>query len=247
MHYKELLESGEPVYRETTRFKHFKNPVTSERYFSNYLSYKLMPSLSELEADLAYLGKEQAGYVSHYAFLFFAENQEISAELADYLNNQGFGLSRHLIFTSPVEDLQLKDRNLGGIRIVELDETYLEDYLQVQYQDHLQYGQVYAEQMLADNRAHLLTNGSKIYLALDGQRIVGSVTAWFLGDYVEIDDFSVQEAYRGRGIGSALQRAALAGQKKVILIAEEENRAMYQHQGYEEVSWYWTALQSDSR
>ena len=36
MDYKELLESGEPVYRETTRFKHFKNPVTSERYFSNY-------------------------------------------------------------------------------------------------------------------------------------------------------------------------------------------------------------------
>lgn len=92
MNYKELLESGEPVYRETTRFKHFKNPVTSERYFSNYLSYKLMPSLSELEADLAYLGKEQTSYVSHYAFLFFAENQEISAELADYLNNQGFGL-----------------------------------------------------------------------------------------------------------------------------------------------------------
>ena len=72
MDYKELLESGEPVYRETTRFKHFKNPVTSERYFSNYLSYKRMPSLSELEADLAYLAQEQAGYVSNYAFLFFA-------------------------------------------------------------------------------------------------------------------------------------------------------------------------------
>ena len=85
MDYKELLESGEPVYRETTRFKHFKNPVTSERYFSNYLSYKRMPSLSEVEADLAYLAHEQAGYVSNYAFLFFAENQEISAELEDYL------------------------------------------------------------------------------------------------------------------------------------------------------------------
>ena len=101
--------------------------------------------------------------------------------------------------------------------------------------------------MLADNEANLLSNGSKIFLALDGERIIGDVTAWFFGDYVEVDDFSVQEAYRGRGIGSALQRAALAGQKKVILIAEEENRAMYQHQGYEEVSWYWTALQSDSR
>ena len=147
MDYKELLESGEPIFRENTRFKHFKNPVTSERYFSNYLSYKRMPSLSELEADLAYLAQEQAGYVSNYAFLFFAENQEISAELADYLKKQGFGFSRHLIFTSPVEDLRLKDHNLGDIRIVELDEAYLEDYLQVQYQDHLQYGQVYAEQM----------------------------------------------------------------------------------------------------
>ena len=180
MDYKELLESGEPIFRENTRFKHFKNPVTSERYFSNYLSYKRMPSLSEVEADLAYLAQEQAGYVSNYAFLFFTENQEISAELADYLKNQGFGFSRHLIFTSQVEGLRLKDHNLGDIRIVELDEAYLEDYLQVQYQDHLQYGQVYAEQMLADNRDYLLTNGSKIYLALDGQRIVGSVTAWFL-------------------------------------------------------------------
>lgn len=206
-----------------------------------------MPSLSELEADLAYLGKEQAGYVSHYAFLFFAENQELSAEVVEYLKDKGFGFSRHLIFTNSVDQIQLRCSDLGDIRILELDETYLEDYLQVQYQDHLLYGQVYAEQMLADNRAHLLTNGSKIVLALDGQRIVGSVTAWFLGDYVEIDDFSVQEAYRWRGIGSALQRVALAGQKKVILIAEEENRAMYQHQGYEEISWYWTALQSDSR
>ena len=192
-------------------------------------------------------GIEQAGYVSHYAFLFFAENQEISAELADYLNNQGFGLSRHLIFTSPVEDLQFKDRNLGGIRIVELDETYLEDYLQVQYQDHLQYGQVYAEQMLADNRAHLLTNGSKIYLALDGQRIVGSVTAWFFEAYVEIDDYQVDAAYQGRGIGTALQKAALANQERAILVAEEANCSMYHHQGYKEVASYWIALRSDSR
>ena len=104
MNYKELLEAGEPVYRENTRFKHFKNPVTSERYFSNYLSYKLMPSLSELRADLAYLANEQAGYVSKYAFLFFAEKQELSAEVADDLKNHGFAFSRHQIFTSSEED-----------------------------------------------------------------------------------------------------------------------------------------------
>ena len=206
-----------------------------------------MPSLSELEADLAYLGKEQAGYVSHYAFLFFAENQELSAEVVEYLKDKGFGFSRHLIFTNSVDQIQLRCSDLGDIRILELDDSYLDAYLTYKYQAHLEYGQAYADQMRADNEANLLSNGSKIFLALDGERIIGDVTAWFFGDYVEVDDFSVQEAYRGRGIGSALQRAALAGQKKVILIAEEENRAMYQHQGYEEVSWYWTALQSDGR
>ena len=247
MDYKELLESGEPVYRETTRFKHFKNPVTSERYFSNYLSYKRMPSLSELEADLAYLAQEQAGYVSNYAFLFFAENGEWSQEIRDFLEREGFETAKHLIFTNSVDQIQLRCSDLGDIWILELVDSYLDAYLAYKYQAYLEYGQAYANQMRADNEANLLSNGSKIFLALDGERIIGDVTAWFFGDYVEVDDFSVQEAYRGRGIGSALQRAALAGQKKVILIAEEENRAMYQHQGYEEISWYWTALQSDSR
>lgn len=247
MNYKELLESGEPVYRETTRFKHFKNPVTSERYFSNYLSYKLMPSLSELWEDLTYLAQEQETYLTSYAFLFFAEKGEWSQEIRDFLEREGFETAKHLIFTNSVDQIQLRCSDLGDIRILELDDSYLDAYLAYKYQAYLEYGQAYANQMRADNEANLLSNGSKIFLALDGERIIGDVTAWFFGDYVEVDDFSVQEAYRGRGIGSALQRAALAGQKKVILIAEEENRAMYQHQGYEEVSWYWTALQSDSR
>ena len=247
MNYKELLEAGEHVYRENTRFKHFKNPVTSERYFSNYLSYKRMPSQSELREDLTYLAQEQEAYPTSYAFLFFSEKEEWSPEIRNFLEREGFETAKHLIFTNSVDQIQLRCSDLGGIRILELDDSYLDAFLAYKYQAHLEYGQAYVDQVLADNEANLLSNGSKIYLALDGQRIVGSVTSWFLGDYVEIDDFSVQEAYRGRGIGSALQRAALAGQKKVILIAEEENRAMYQHQGYEEISWYWTALQSDSR
>lgn len=149
-------------------------------------------------------------------------------------------------FYQPSGGLAAQGPCLGGIRIVELDETYLEDYLQVQYQDHLQYGQVYAEQILADNRAHLLTNGSKIYLALDGQRIVGSVTAWFFEAYVEIDDYQVDAAYQGRDWDHA-SKAALANQEQAILVAEEANRPMYHHQGYKEVASYWIALRSDSR
>lgn len=246
MKYKDLLESGEVVYLESARFKHFKNPVTSERYFSNYISYKTMPSLTELEDDLSYLAHEQEGYSSDFSFLFFAENQDFSRDIASYLDSQGFICSKHLIFTNLVDHLHLQTRDLGRIRIIHLDEVYLEAYLQVQYRSHLKYGKKYADQMLTDNRAHCLSNGSKIYLAMDGENIIGSVTAWFFEGYVEVDNYHVDPSYQGQGIGSALQLAALEGQDKVILIAEEENRAMYQHQGYKEVGWYWTALRSDN-
>lgn len=247
MNYKELLESGEPVYREDARFKHFKNPITSERYFSNYISYKTMPTVDELETDLTYLATEQADYVSNYAFLFFAEQEDFSTNLRVALESQDFEFSKHLVFTNRVEKLHLKPRDLGDIQIVALGEEHLTAYIEMKYQDQLEYGQIYADQMKAENEAHLLENSSKVYLALDGEKIVGDVTAWFLGDYVEVDDFHVAKEYRGRGIGTALQLAAIADHKQVILIAEEENRAMYEHQGYTEVSWYWTALKSNNR
>ncbi|MGT2754775.1 GNAT family N-acetyltransferase [Streptococcus ovis] len=247
MNYKELLESGEPIYKENDRFKYFKNPVTSERYFSNYLSYKVMPTVDELKVDLAYIADEQANYASDFAFLFFAEKEEFSDVLRKELEEQGFEFSKHLVFTNSVDQLQLPPRDLGAIKIVELTEEHLETYIQMKYQGNLEYGQVYANQMKADHEETLLSNSSKVYLALEGDKIIGDVTAWFFGAYVEVDDFHVAKEYRGRGIGTALQLAAIADYQKVILISEEENRAMYEHQGYTEVSWYWTVLKSNNR
>lgn len=247
MNYKELLESGEPVYHETARFRHMKNAVLSERYFSNYLSYKKNPDLLELQTDLAYLEKEQADYAEDYAFLFFAENTELSENARKELELRDFSLFKHLILTNQVDRLQLKQRDVDGIRIVKLDESYLDEYLQVKYQEQLVYGETYADQMRTENAASLLHNGSTVYLALFENQIVGDVTAWFFGEYVEIDDFHVRKDFRGRGIGTMLQQSALKERSKVILIAEEENLAMYQHQGYQEVAWYWVALRSNTR
>lgn len=72
MTYKDLLEIGETSYYQTDRLTYYKNPVVSERYFDNYLSYRSMPSLADLKKDLAYVAKEQQDYPSHYAFLFKA-------------------------------------------------------------------------------------------------------------------------------------------------------------------------------
>ncbi|HFE9509056.1 TPA: DUF5613 domain-containing protein, partial [Streptococcus agalactiae] len=100
MHYKELLESSEKAYLETNRYKHFKNIITSERYFSNYISYKIMPTVSEFLQDMIYLADEQKDYQSDFAFVFFEENAELSSELQRTLSQQGFESEKHIIFTN---------------------------------------------------------------------------------------------------------------------------------------------------
>lgn len=244
MSYKALLEAGEPVYQKTERFHHYKNPTTSERYFSNYLSYYRMPTVVELKEDLAYLAKEQEDYDSDYAFVFFAENQELPADLKAFLEEKGFDFEKHLILTNRRDHLNLTWHDSDSISIESLSEATFSDYLAYKYEGYLDYGETYANQMQVYNESYLRAEGSAIYLALDRGSIVGDITAWECGDYIEMDDFYVKETYRGRGIGTNLQYRASQDYQKVILISEEENRAMYEHQGYQEVAYYWTVLKS---
>lgn len=244
MGFKNLLMSHNKVYKETASYYHMKNPQMNERYYDNYMDYKIMPSLHVFKEDMAYLSQEQKDYPDDYAMVFFPEQMPIPTDLQEYLEKEGFEFSKHIIFTNDLANLNLKKADLGTIRIEELSPESLTDYLQLKYQNNLEFGQDYAEQMLAFNKENLPEKSSKIYIASDGDKLIGDVTAWDYGDYVEIDDFSVLEDYRGRGIGSALQSSASQGYQKVILISEEENRAMYEHQGYEEVSYYWTVLKS---
>lgn len=141
----------------------------------------------------------------------------------------------------------MSKKAVNGISIRPLSVDNRKCYLEYKYQQNLAYGKTYADEMLVFNEKHLPEPGSTVYLAFDGNQIIGDLTAWDYGQFVEMDDFSVKENYRGQGIGSALQKVASDGFPSAILIAEEINRNMYQHQGYEEVSYYWTALRSSDR
>ncbi|MBM7641785.1 GNAT family N-acetyltransferase [Streptococcus loxodontisalivarius] len=232
------------IFAENDRFRYIKNEKLNLRYYENYLSYKIQPDLATFQSDLKYLVEQQSNYPDPFAFFFFAENAELTGDLKDYLTGAGFDLSKHLIFTNQLKNLNLKEKDISPVRIELLDESYLADFVQLEYEAQLAYGQDYANQMKVYHENDLLADPSKIYLALDGQKIVGAVTAWHFGDYIEIDDYHVDEAYQGRGIGTALQSAASRGYEKVILLSEELNREMYEHQGYEEVGYYWTALKA---
>lgn len=245
MSFKKILNQYRDIYVETERFYHMKDSQLELRYYSNYIDYKSMPDLQELENDLTYLAKEQEAYQKSYAMLFFPENMDLPNSLEKHLRELGFDLSKHIIFTNQLKNLNLKKRHLDTICIEELSSDTYDAYLKLKYEQNLEFGKAFAEQMLTYNRGHLPEKGSRIYIAREGKQLIGDVTAWHFGDYVEIDDFSVLKPYRGKSIGSALQLQASQGYDKVILISEEENRAMYEHQGYEEVAYYWTVLKSE--
>ncbi len=244
MGYKDILNVNNNYYKETDRYNHLKDPNLARRYYANYLDYKKMPTLDDFINDLLYLNEEQADYPTEYALTLFPESQEIPDELLTFLTDNGFELSKHIIFTNTIDRRSLSTKSIEPIIVEALSDAYFMDYLQLKYSQNMEYGKDYADHMLAYNQVHLPEKGSKIFIARDGDKLIGDVTAWYYDKYIEIDDFSILQEYRGKGIGSELQRQASKGYNDLILISEEENRNMYQHQGYQEVSFYWTALKA---
>lgn len=245
MTYKAILTDYSQAYRETERFYHFKDSHLKNRYYSNYLDYKTLPSLEQVIADLDYLKEEQKDYPLDYAMVFFPENEELRESLSTYLEASQFEIEKHLIFRAPISDLRFSEKGVNTITIERLSEHFFRDYLDYKYQQRFIYGENFAKEMYDWEQVNLPREGAEIFIARDGQNIIGDVTAWYYGDHIEMDDFSVLETYRGKGVGSALQKEASQGVQAAILISQEENRQMYEHQGYREAAHYWTAIRKE--
>lgn len=208
MDFTRLMVAEEQPTVATERWSYFQDKSRPSTYWSNYLLYEVLPSLSEFEADVAWIKEQQSGYERTYVHFFFPDQTDLSAELIAYWGAEGYEVTKHLVMTAPVSSLKLADTPLDGIVIVELSEELLPLYQDYRYQQRLEFGQDYAEEARQADQT-ILEEDCRIFLAMHEGRIIGDVTGWYFGDYAEIDDFRVDEAFRGRGIGSQLQRAAI--------------------------------------
>lgn len=241
MDFTRLMVAEEQPTVATERWSYFQDKSRPSTYWSNYLLYEVLPSLAEFEADVAWIKEQQSGYERTYVHVFFPDQADLSEELTAYMATEDYEVTKHLVMTAPVSALKLADKPLDGIAIVELSEELLPLYQDYRYQQRLVFGQDYAEEARQADQT-ILEEDCRIFLALHEGRIIGDVTGWYFGDYAEIDDFRVDEVFRGRGIGSQLQRAAIGDCQQVILLAEEENQQMYQHQGYQVASYHYNVL-----
>lgn len=238
MDFTRLIVAEEQPTVATERLSYFQDKSRPSTYWSNYVLYHAMPSLVDFKADVAWVKKEQAGYERTYVHFFFPDQTDLSDELVAYLTEQEFEVTKHLVMTAPVSALRLAEKPLDGVSICELTEEHLPLFHDYRYQQRLVYGEDYAKEA-GQAEQTILEEDCRVFLALHEGRIIGDVTGWYFGEYAEIDDFRVDEAFRGRGIGSQLQRAAIGDYQQVILLSEEENQDMYQHQGYQVVSYHY--------
>ncbi|MER0124001.1 GNAT family N-acetyltransferase [Streptococcus sp. ZJ93] len=245
--YKEIVSTSSPMDVQTKHYTYTQNPTYSERYDSNLLYYKIMPTVKELEEDIAFVKEKQKSYTSDYVHLSFPENQDLPEEIRQKLEDLSFEISMEAILILNEQKADFSKESPLDIELEPLTEKWLEPYFERLDQDVKEYGELYGQQVRQFVSEIMLNN--EILLAIYQGKIIGEVTLHFSEEYIEIDNFMVDETYQGQGVGSLLQREVLKRKKsnqKVILIVEKDASVyeMYRKQGYEEVASYSECYQS---
>ncbi|NEW63455.1 GNAT family N-acetyltransferase [Granulicatella sp. zg-ZJ] len=226
---------------ETSRYIYEQNERYSERYDSNVLYYKVMPTLEELKEDIAFVKEKQANYQSEYVHLSFPENECLPEDIEKVLKEWSFDLSTEVLMCLNEEKANFTKSCTFNVTIEKLTEKWLEIYFKKYDEETIQYGNLYREQ--AKQYIQDILQKGDILLAVDKDTIIGDVILHYQKDFIEIDNFQVDEAYQRQGVGTLLQKAVLhkkLSNQKLVLIAEQGSDAhmMYQHQGYEEIGFY---------
>ncbi|AXQ78595.1 N-acetyltransferase [Streptococcus chenjunshii] len=244
--YKNILMNHLQKKQVSERYIYYGRPDLALRYDNNIWDYHLMPDREMFEADLSFIAQEQKDYPLDYANIAFPEKTELPVSWQTQLQADGFELERLLIFTAPAVSLNLSHSAASAdIKIEQLSETTYQAYMDKHAEEYRQYGDAYYQQMTLFNQELINVPDGKLFLAVKNGQIVGELTVWYSQYFAEIDNFMVDESLRGQGIGKRLQEEAIKTADSVILIAAEENRAMYEYQGYQETAFYWTAFKSE--
>ena len=133
------------------------------------------------------------------------------------------------------------------VEIIDYEERYKQDLEDISLPWLLEYDLLEPVdlEMLADPH-RFIAGGGRVLLARCGQEIVGMVMLELQGEGVcEALKFGVKEAYRERGIGTALMEAVIqaardAGQKTIVITSNHKLKdalRIYEKLGFEYVTY----------
>ncbi|MBR7794727.1 MAG: GNAT family N-acetyltransferase [Bacillota bacterium] len=219
----------------TELYSHYHNPEMLIQYDSNYLQFHRMPTLQEFIEAATYLKEfHQKNGQKHVKF-YFPENRKPSEELIQFFHHQSFEYGYLELYAIQPEQFPITD-NHPDITIRIVSEVNFDDYLQVQYEQDLEFGEEFAKAKPALYRRHFQDETFMQIMSYYQGTAVGSLEVIIKEDTAEIDGLHVHQAFRKKGIAQRLQKFVMDQfpNKTIILVADGEDtpREMYIRQNY---------------
>lgn len=223
------------VMLETDNYIHYHYPEMLSRYDSNFIQFKSMPNLLDFQDIAANLMAFHQQHRQTYVNFHFPENSPLPTGLQSFLRDAGYEISLIELYAIEPNDFPQIQMNTD-IEIKVVDEQTLPALLQLQFEDDLQFGRKFAKEQAALTKGQFENEAIEYVLAFYKGESVGYVELIISEQTVEINDLTVLEKYRHRGIGSHMQKYVMDtyASKIIILIADGEDtpRDMYRKQQY---------------
>jgi len=246
--YSNIHKEGKRI-KESSNWIHVHNAEMLLQYDSNYIQFKTMPTIKQFEMAEEYLKEfHQRNGQKHLKFIF-PENKRFTKELLEYI-------VRTLHYEVGMTELYAIDPNefpvlyhKEEIVIQEVTEENFEDYLQLEYNQDLEYGIDFAKGKTEIYRKNFKDSQFLQIIAYYKGKAAGALEVIIADKTVEIDGIFVIEELQRKGIATRMQRMVmdLFPDKTIILLADGEDtpREMYQRQNYKKQGFQYEALKEN--
>jgi len=234
------------IEHENKLYKHYSLPVVPDRYDSNFIKFKILPTLNQFKDAEQYLMKiHKTRHQNHVKFVF-PQDHTLPKNIKEYLEQQQYSIG--ILELYAIQPNKFQGQQNEEVLVEFVTEQTLEGYIQLHYEDTLQWGEKYANDMSSFRKSNFLNENIKQVIAIYEDKIVGSVDLIVTEFTVEIDNLYVLPAMQKKGIGSSIQQFVMDNylEKTVILVADGEDtpREMYKKQGYQYLGFEFNALKS---
>ncbi|WP_010529634.1 GNAT family N-acetyltransferase [Lentibacillus jeotgali] len=224
------------VIAENEQYRHYHYPEMLIRYDSNFIDFKLMPSLAEFQQTEIFLKEFHQKYNQTHLKFEFPENEKTGPGLQKYFEDNGYDIGFMELYAIQPNDFPFQQVNTE-IRVEEVTEHNYNDFISLQYETDRQNGESFAnEKVKLSQKQFADKNNMKVIAYYQGEP-AGTMNVILSDEFVEIDDLAVQEELQRKGIGGSLQRFVMDRfyDRTVILVADGQDtaREMYQRQNYQ--------------
>lgn len=223
------------IEAENALYRHFHYPEMLIRYDSNFIEFKVLPSLTEFKEVKNYLRDYHLKKGQKHVKFYFPANIKPTGELIAYITEMYCEIGFLELYAIQPKHFPLVRNNLD-IDIQVVTEKDLEVLLELQYKNDLEFGNEFAKQKAELIKRQFEDQKILQVLAFYKKSPAGYVDIIISNETVEIDNLTVEKSFQNKGIGSRLQKFVMDSfpKKVVILVADGEDtpREMYKKQNY---------------